>query len=175
MLFISTQDTCKACSQVTVWGYARTHPLTLQLFSFPAAPAATHGSLCTFISASPQLFWTCRQCFRDLLQNMEWSSMHQVTKTSKPREKQSRQRRLRQRVNLGLELLRETENTWENTIWSFRFERDWNVPRIHGSMSTAVYKSLKISSFSKAAAVLFSGYSTRVHALLYTNVKHERL
>ena len=47
----------------------------------------------------------------------------------------------------------------------------WNVPRIHGSMSTAVYELLKISSFSKAAAVLFSGYSTRVHALLYTNVK----
>lgn len=51
----------------------------------------------------------------------------------------------------------------------------WNVPGIHGSMSTTIYKSLKISSLSNAAAVLFSGYSTRVHALLYTNVKHERL
>lgn len=106
------------------------------------------GSLCTFISASPQLFWTCRQCFRDLLQNMEWASMHQVTKTSKPREKQSRRRRLRQRANLGLELLRETENTWENTIWSFRFERNGMCPE-----STVLCLLLSISHWRYAVSL----------------------
>lgn len=50
----------------------------------------------------------------------------------------------------------------------------WNVSRIHVSMFTTVYKSLKRSNIltdSNAVKVLFSHHSTRGHALLHTNVK----
>jgi len=49
------------------------------------------------------------------------------------------------------------------------------VSRIHVSIFTTVYKSLKRSNIltaSNAVKVLFSHHSTRVHALLHTDVKH---
>lgn len=145
--------------KLTVWGYAMntsSHSPAVLLSRCACIPS--YLQVLSYSEHADNVFGTCFKIWNERL----------CTKTSKPREKQSRRRRLRQRVNLGLWTSEgNRERVGKHFLILLVWER-WKAPVIHGSMSTAVCKSLKRSSLSNAAAVLFSGYSTRVHALLYT-------
>lgn len=140
MLFIQTWHVEGAFTRMCL-KLCTAHVLTLQLLL----------SLCTccskplpmyLTSYSSQLLWTCRQCFRDLIQNTEWT-MDQVTKTSKLTGNQSRGKRPNQLMNLGLRASGGNKEHTEKHLLILPVWEKWNVSRAHVSTFTTAYRSLR--------------------------------
>lgn len=108
-LFWHLEDTGKACSQLRL--KSRTKHLAL------SSRSSLPGTCCYKLvpmhlqTHGPRLLWTCRQCFKDLLQDMGWASRHYVTRTSKLTRNRGRGRRSSQLTSLGLGASRGEQRT----------------------------------------------------------------
>lgn len=101
--------------------------LTLQQSSFPSVPAGTHWRLCTFVSISRKLFWTCSiggtwfKIWSELLCTK--SLRHQNSRGTKAEGGDG--------INAWIwncELPEATKNTGENIFWSYLLERNGMYP-----------------------------------------------